>query len=132
MTQSRIYTAQEAQDLVIDTVAQIADEYAEDSDLSSRDKCHGVAFSILAAFDGTRTGMPALDLVIRTDAGDADRAQQQGENYFQDGTVINAERNLHTRYDQLRSDMTDNIAKDDDGGPDEVDVVDPLEDVIPF
>lgn len=132
MTQSRSFTATEAQDMIIDTVASIADEYAVDPDLSAHDKCHGVAFSILAALDGTRTGMPGVDLVLRTGEGDVERARQNGESYFEDGMVINTDRNLHLRYDQLRQDMAANIAPDDTVGMGLDDDVETEEGTIPF
>lgn len=110
MSQTRPYSKQEVQEMVISTVAEIAEEYANDPDLTVLDKCHGVAFSVLAALDGTRNGMPALDLVVASTTQEVSLCQEQGEPFYENGMVVNSDRKLHTRYDQIRREATTAIA----------------------
>jgi hypothetical protein len=58
-----------------------------------RATCHerlqGLVHSILCIFDGVSGGMPAFDIVARPHPDDKEYHRQNGENWIEDGTVIN-------------------------------------------
>lgn len=123
---SRAFTALEVQDRLLTTVINIADEYANDDDLSATDKCHGVAFSVLAALDGTRD-LPPMDIVTRPPQAAIDVSIEEGEDYIPAGLVVNQNYDIHKRYDLIRKEVASELA-------DELDVSAAVDedDTIPF
>lgn len=100
----RHLTDLEARDQLVATAVSIANEYAIDPDLDATEKCHGVAFSILATLDGKRD-MPAMHLVAQTAAEVVRVSKEQGEPYIAFGTNLNPAYDLHTRYTSMRQEM---------------------------
>lgn len=125
---ARALTALEVQDRLLTTAINIADEYANDDDLSATDKCHGVAFSLLAALDGTRD-LPPMDLVTRPSQDVIDINIEQGEDYIPAGLVVNTGYDMHKRYDLIRKEVASDIADDVEEGGDQSGIDD---DEIPF
>ena len=85
---SRAYTDEEVRKQLIEHVKHVCKYWANLPDKTDLDKCEGVAFSIMNIFDGT-TGLPAFDLVVRPNPDDKQFNIDEGENYYEDGQVIN-------------------------------------------
>lgn len=62
--------------------------------LSAHDRCEGVAHTVLAILDGSMEGLPSADIVFRPRPEDKPYLQGEGENWIEDGTVINADERL--------------------------------------
>ena len=96
MTECRAYTADEIRDRLLDHIRHTAAYWAElpdvdkatDKPLTVKDRCEGVAFSILAALDGTSMALPAFDLVVMPHEDDKTYHIKNGENWYESGTVI--------------------------------------------
>lgn len=61
---------------------------------SVEERLSGMLHSILPLIDG-QAGMPALDLVCRPHPDDKEFHQAEGEDWVEDGTVLNADVLLH-------------------------------------
>lgn len=97
---SKAKTAEELRDEVLDHVRALAAYWAEHPDQRTvRERCDGLAFSILNIFDGTSGDLPAFDLVARPHPDDKSYHQERGEDWIEDGTVIN-DCMLHEMYYQ--------------------------------
>ncbi len=129
----RTLTELEARDQLVATAVSIANEYAYDPDLDAMEKCHGVAFSVLAALDGKRD-IPAVQLIAQTGDDVVKVSKEQGEPYIAFGTNMNPAYDLHTRYAGMRQEtaaeavdaaVADDITADSFDGKD-------LEADIPF
>jgi hypothetical protein len=90
-TQPRARTAQELRDDFMDTCRDLADYWA--SPQVPRETCHerlqGLLHSLLCLIDGVSGEWPAFDLVARPHPDDKAYHQAEGENWIEDGTVIN-------------------------------------------
>lgn len=60
--------------------------------------CEGVAFSILNILDGTTMSLPAFNLTLSPHPDDKEFLQGEGENWYEDGTVINDDVMLHEMF----------------------------------
>lgn len=105
----RTLTELEARDQLVATAVNIANEYAYDPDLDTMEKCHGVAFSLLAALDGKRD-IPAVHLIAQTSAESERLSKEQGEPYIALNTNLNPAYDLHTRYASMRHEMASEAA----------------------
>lgn len=96
MTEPRAYTADEIRDQLLEHIRQTAVYWAKLPDvdqatgkpLTVKDRCEGVAFSILAALDGTAMTLPAFDLMVMPHESDKSFHIENGENWIEPGTVI--------------------------------------------
>lgn len=95
---TRPWTSEEMKDEFLRLLIGLADEWARYPDKSPRERCRGLAFSILATIDGDSIAMPAIDLVLRPHEEDKEYHQEQGENWIEPGTVINADAVLHEEW----------------------------------
>lgn len=95
---SRAFTAQEAREKFLSIAREKASFWATLPDKTPEERCNGLVSSMLAVFDGITDGMPAIDLVLRPQADDTKLCQALGEDYYEDGTVINGG-NLHAEYE---------------------------------
>jgi|TARA_Y100000310_G_scaffold54727_1_gene50147 hypothetical protein len=68
--------------------------WADQEDITCRERCDGVIFSILNIFDGT-TMLPAMDIVLRPHPDDKAHCQSEGLNWYEDGMIINSDCMLH-------------------------------------
>jgi hypothetical protein len=74
---------------------QHAEFWANLPDKTPLERCEGVVFALMAMFDGDVTGLPPFDIVARPLPGSHDNAIESGQNYFEDGMVINDDCMLH-------------------------------------
>jgi hypothetical protein len=75
---------------------EVITRYWAGLDISDKEKCEGVAFSIMNIFDGTCGGFPcAVDLVLRPHPDDKQYYIDNNEPYIDDGMTINDEVQLH-------------------------------------
>lgn len=90
----RAYTAEEARENIISHVRTMVKYWARLPDKSITDRLDGLAFSILVMVDG-ETDLPAMDLVLRSHPDDEEFCREEGENWYQNGQVINGDVCLH-------------------------------------
>ena len=83
------YTPEEIQTQLIEHFKMLAKYWAELPDKTPKDRCDGLAFSILNIFDGTTAVLPAFDIVAKPHPDDKDFNIKNGERYYEDGTVVN-------------------------------------------
>lgn len=93
---SREYTAEEAREHLLDSVRSIVDYWTVAPNQTDRERCEGVAFSILTLLDGC-SDAPAFDLSVSPHPDDKQFHVDNGENYYADGMVIN-ETMLHEEF----------------------------------
>jgi hypothetical protein len=62
-------------------------------------RLEGLAFSILTAIDGC-SGVPGFDLVVRPHEDDKAYHIAEGQNYYEDGMVINSDSMMHEEFYQ--------------------------------
>ena len=70
--------------------------------MSKEDACNGGAFGILVLIDGMSGDSPGLDLVLRPHEDDKQDAIDEGDNYYEDGMVINEGVMLHDLWHQKK------------------------------
>ena len=91
---ARAYTPEEVQDQLIGLLRQYARYWSELPGANIKYAVEGMAFSMLVILDGD-TDLPAFDLVLRPHPDDQAFHVERGEEYYQDGMVINADVALH-------------------------------------
>lgn len=95
---SKEKTAEELCVEFIDHIRRIAAYWSEHPGPKTvRERCDGLAFSILNIFDGN-TDLPAFDIVARPHHDDKAYDQSNGDDFIEDGTVINDGCMLHEMY----------------------------------
>lgn len=85
---SRAYTEEEIREEFLGYVAEVCRYWANLPDKTPIERCEGVGFSIINIFNGV-TSLPAFDIVVRPHPDDKQFHIDEGENYYEDGTVIN-------------------------------------------
>jgi len=94
----RAITAAEEREALLGAVRNYA-SYWSTQQCTSREMCDGLAFSILGLIDGVAAGNPSLDLVVRPHPDDKAYCEKNGENWHEDGLVINdGDAYLHDDY----------------------------------
>lgn len=88
MSEPRAYTTEEARDLYLQHIANIATYWARQEDQTPLQRCNGVAFSILALFDGD-TMLPGCDIKLSPHPEDQEFRRDEGSNWFEPGQTIN-------------------------------------------
>ena len=78
-----------ARKAVLDNMRMMSNTWAKYPDLTVEERLNGLCFSILAMIDGVSPGIPAIDLVLRPHPEAKEYGVTNGENYFQDGMIIN-------------------------------------------
>ncbi len=97
--QPRSYTKEEMREMFLYQCRTIAKYWSRVKDQTKEEMCDGVVFSILSVIDGGSGGFPcAIDLVLRPHPEDKDYWITEGENWVEDGQVINNVTNLHDYY----------------------------------
>jgi len=94
----RAKTAEEARKAFLDTVHAIAHYWATVPDQTPRERCDGLAFSILGVLDGVNPGLPAVDIVLQPHPDDKEYCIEEGEDWYEPGMVINGDCYLHDLY----------------------------------
>lgn len=97
---SRAYTADEVREKMLTHIRNMVEYWAGLPDMSVEDRCDGVAFSVLTMLDGA-TELPACAVSVAAHPDDQAYHQGQGENWYPDGLVINADCDLHEAYAAL-------------------------------
>lgn len=84
----RAYTQDETTALVLERVRQMAAEWANMPDKTPKERCDGLAFSIMAMLDGETAGMPGMSVAMQPHPDDKAFRIEQGENWFEPGTTL--------------------------------------------
>lgn len=94
----RAYTPGELRENFMDACRALADYWADPANSSDRswpDRVRGLLHSFLVILDGQSMGLPAFDVVARPHPDDKAYHQAEGENWIEDGTVVNTDVLLH-------------------------------------
>lgn len=95
MSEPEAKTAEEIRRDFMDTLRALADYWAGKggSNVPGERTCHerlqGLVHSVLCIFDGVSGGLPAFDIVARPHPDDKAYHIAEGEDWIEDGTVIN-------------------------------------------
>jgi hypothetical protein len=81
--------AGEVKDELLDHIRCVADYWARLPDKTPKERCDGVAFSILTMIDGCSGGMPAFDLLVSPHEDDKKYNIDNGNDYYQPKMMIN-------------------------------------------
>lgn len=88
-------TKEEARDNFLNSAKAIA-FYWSNADVTKREACDGVVFSLMNIFDGTSGSFPcAIDLILRPHPDDKQYHIDEEEDYISDGMCINDDVHLH-------------------------------------
>jgi len=82
-------SAKKARTRFLSHIKMLVKYWANVDGINVEEKLDGLAFSILATIDGSSIELPAMDLVLRPHESDKDYCKSNGENWFEDGQVIN-------------------------------------------
>jgi hypothetical protein len=103
MSAPRAFTTEEELRMLIRHIRYMATYWAKIPDISKQEACDGVAFSILAALDGSSPAVPAYHLTVSVHESDEAYHKKQGENWHAGGLKITESVHLHELYyDQKR------------------------------
>lgn len=97
-------TKKEARDRFLEQARFISQHWANMANVTEKERCEGVIISMFSIFDGTSSGFPAFDLVIRPHPEDTEYHIKQGEDYYVDGQVINDNVHLHSLFYKSKRD----------------------------
>lgn len=95
---SRAYTREEVQEMLIRQVKGIVSTWSNMKAVSEKEKLEGVAFSILSMIDGCVGYFPAINLCLSPHHSDKQFHIEEGENWFEDGMVVNDNIMLHDAF----------------------------------
>lgn len=97
----RAYTSDEIKDEFLGEIRSCVRFWSQNSrqmeEKTIEDRLNGLAFSILSVIDGT-SSLPAFNLAVSPHPDDKGYCQEQGENWYENGTVINSNAHLHEEY----------------------------------
>ena len=93
---SRAKTKQEVADDFLNNIDRIVDYWSNVKNQTNKEKCDGVAFSILVLIDGGNS-MPSIDLTIQPHKDDKKYHIENNENYYEPNMIFN-EMELHSYY----------------------------------
>lgn len=93
----RAYTVEEMRERFMDILRFTARYWADvkEGDRDAYSRIMGFAHSMLCIFDGVSEGMPAIDLILRPHPDDKRFNIDEGDNWIEDGMVINESCHLH-------------------------------------
>lgn len=82
----------------LSSIKVISEYWANLPNQTPKQRCDGVVFSMLSLIDGCSGSFPiALDLVLRPHPDDKQYYIEYGEDYYEDGQVIN-DCSLHNKF----------------------------------
>lgn len=85
----RELTVEEVRDLFIQQVRCVVDYWAgNEREMPVKERCEGVAFSIMNIIDGTSC-LPAFDLFVSPHESDKEFNKNNGDNWFPENAMIN-------------------------------------------
>lgn len=91
---SKELTAEQVREEVLGHLRHLAFYWASLPDQTPKERCEGMAFSMLTMIDGC-SSLPSFDLVVRPHPDDKQFLIDEGEDYYVDGQVINGDVHLH-------------------------------------
>lgn len=83
------YSEKEVRDKFLRQIKAIANEWSRYENKSNKERCEGVAFSILALIDGCSIGFPAINMLLAPHPDDKQYFTDNDEDYFEEGMLIN-------------------------------------------
>lgn len=83
------YSEEEARDMFLKKIKYITNFWSNYELRSNKEKCEGVAFSILALIDGCSVDFPAINMFLAPHPDDKQYFIDNDEDYFEEGTLIN-------------------------------------------
>ena len=89
MSEPRAYTEEEVRAKVIAHVSAVAEYWASLPNQTPRERCDGVAFSLLVMLDGGSMDLPAMDVSLAPHPDDKPFHEACGENWFEPGMMFN-------------------------------------------
>jgi hypothetical protein len=90
------YSKEEMRNIFLAGVEQNVHYWASLTDKTDREKCEGVAFSIMVMLDGSAGCLPcAVDLSLSPNPDDKQFHIDEGEKYVEAGMLINDDVHLH-------------------------------------
>jgi hypothetical protein len=96
---SKAYTKDEMREMFIHQCRAYAHFWSRVEDRTPREMCDGVVFSILNIIDGCSGGFPAaISLMMDPHPDDKDYHIAEGEDWVEDGQIINDDVMLHDLY----------------------------------
>ena len=100
MDEPRAFTKEELRKDFLDHLRTLARYWAaSDHPMTKEELCSSVIFSVLCAIDGVACAVPySLDLVCRPHPDDKQSCIDDGENWVEDGMVINDDGYLHDEW----------------------------------
>ena len=99
---SKPISREEARETFLQHVRFLARYWAKERPDNVLEACEGVAFSILTTMDGC-AGFPSLDLVLRPHPDDKAYHEENGDDYYVDGMVINGDCHLHDYFHKRKT-----------------------------
>lgn len=91
MAEPRAFTAEEVRNQFLEHVRGIAQHWALRPDKTPEQRCKGAMFSMLSLLDGAAMGFPAVMLSLAPHPDDQAYCREQGDNWYEPGTLINHE-----------------------------------------
>jgi hypothetical protein len=91
---TKAYTKEEAREEFIDNCKAVSHYWSTIENITEKERCNGVLHSILCIIDGC-TMLPAYDIHLAPHPDDKEYLIKNGENYYEDGMVINDDVLLH-------------------------------------
>lgn len=93
---SKIRTKESLREDFLGTIRDMVHVWnSPDIDGDTKYKLEGLAFSILAMFDGCNPGIPTMDIVMRPHPEDKQFFIDNCEDWIEDGMIINDDVSLH-------------------------------------
>lgn len=83
------YSEKEVKDMFLKKIKSITNYWSNYESKSNKERCEGVAFSILALIDGCSVGFPAIDMRLAPHPDDKQYHIDNDEDYFEEGMLIN-------------------------------------------
>lgn len=93
----RAKTAKEVRKEFLKHIHAVSEYWANLPDKTPQERCDGVAFSILVTLDGESADFPAFNVSLSPHPNDKKFLESHGENWYEDGMVIN-DFELHGMY----------------------------------
>ena len=95
---SRPHTDEEVRDKILHEIKSLERYWDSLPDKTSAEKLSGLSFSILTMIDGCGMDLPVMDITLRPHPDDKAFHESEGENYFENGMVVNEHILLHEFY----------------------------------
>jgi hypothetical protein len=112
------YTKEEMRQMFLDQLQSIASYWSQLGDITPREMCDGVVFSILNVFDGCSGGFPcAINLVMEPHPEDKAYHISRAVNWVEPGQVINDDVMLHELFVKPLRKMNESTPKPTDNLP---------------